>query len=69
MPKQPTRPPSQIKFLHRPTLRQEGAILAVMEAMEAIAPGVGYEWSSGMIDKANRSNSNTCKIMEVKGVI
>lgn len=53
MPKQPTRPAPQIKFLHRPTLRQEAAVLAVMEAMEAIAPGVGYEWSSGMVNKSN----------------
>lgn len=52
MPKQLTRPIPQIKFLHRPTLRQEAAILAVMEAMEAIAPGVGYEWeSSRVVDK------------------
>lgn len=61
MPKQPTHP-IQIKFLHRPTLRQEAAVLAVMEAMEAIAPGVGYEWeSSRMVGSSNGKELSNAK--------
>lgn len=54
MPKQPTHP-IQIKFLHRPTLRQEAAVLAVMEAMEKVAPGTSFDWySSGLFNNSNR---------------